>query len=63
MSVDVIDKITRDKWMAEFAIFAAREGYDITCMVSQDGVRYFKDETHELWRSYRQGRLHQSVSA
>lgn len=58
----VIDNLTRDRWMAEFAIYAASQGYDVVCIVSQDGVTYFSGQTQELWRAYRIGRLHQSVN-
>ena len=51
-----MDKLTRDKWHAEFAIYAAREGYDVTCMVSVGGVEYFRNETQELFRAYLMGR-------
>lgn len=58
----VIDKLTRDRSMAEFAIYAASRGFDVVCVVSQDGVTYFSAETQELWNAYRMGRLHQSVN-
>lgn len=52
----MIDSIARVKCMAEFAIYAAREGYDVTCMVSVGGVEYFRNETQELFRAYLMGR-------
>lgn len=58
----VIDKVTLEKWRAEFCIHAKSEGYNITDCITNFGVGFVQNETQALWEMYRLGRRHQSAS-
>ena len=63
MSAGVYDEKTRERWLADFTVWAASEGFDVSAYF-EDGVMYFfKPDVEKLLLAYIVGRLHQKGGA
>jgi len=53
----MIDKLTIEKWRAEFCIAMAREYVDLGILIRGRKKIFLSGQTQQLWRVYRVARL------
>lgn len=54
-----MDALTFETWRADFCVLMARDGVDLTLLISDGSYKFDSPETARLWRLYRDGRMHE----